>query len=110
MLSVAKHLAAHRERSFAALRMTSDPRLLPILVVKIHNRPLQFAHEVRNLAVYAEINKGRVANETEAGKVQVAVAWLNSHYHLVNKIVTPPVTIWLYETRNVGALACPCSV
>src|SRR5260370_16772040 len=36
-----KDLAAHRERSFAALRMTSDPRLLPILVGKNHNRPLQ---------------------------------------------------------------------
>jgi len=39
----AKHLAAHRERSFAALRMTSealsmtsDPRLLPILVGNNH--------------------------------------------------------------------------
>jgi hypothetical protein len=39
MLSAAKHLAAHRERSFAALSMTSDPRLLPILVDKSHYRP-----------------------------------------------------------------------
>src|SRR5258707_11159350 len=36
MLSAAKHLAAQRERCFAALSMTSDPRLLPILVGKTH--------------------------------------------------------------------------
>ncbi len=48
MLSAAKHLAAHRERSFAeftlseanGLSMTSDPRLLPILVGKNHYRPM----------------------------------------------------------------------
>src|SRR5260370_42352535 len=43
----AKHLAAHRERSFASLRMTSDPRLLPILVGKTHYRPsvgFQYPH------------------------------------------------------------------
>jgi hypothetical protein len=34
----AKHLAAQRARSFAALRMTSDPRALPILVGKNHYR------------------------------------------------------------------------
>jgi len=55
------------------------------------------------LAVYAAKHprlfyiKGRVANETEAGKVRAAVAWLDSHYHLVNKVVTPTVTIWLYD-------------
>jgi hypothetical protein len=54
--------------------------------------------------------KGRVANETEAGKVQAAVSWLDSHYHLLNKIVTPTVTIWLYETRNVGAVAAGSSL
>ncbi|HKV01597.1 MAG TPA: hypothetical protein VJQ26_05700 [Ktedonobacteraceae bacterium] len=40
MLSAAKHLAAQRERCFAALSMTSDPRVLPILVGKNHYRPM----------------------------------------------------------------------
>src|SRR5260221_752428 len=39
MLSAAKHLAAHRERCFAALSMTSDPRLLPVVLVKLLYRP-----------------------------------------------------------------------
>ena len=42
----AKHLAAQRERSFAALRMTSDPRVLPLLLVKNHHKMQKSAHGV----------------------------------------------------------------
>src|SRR5258708_6416272 len=50
MLSAAKHLAAHRERSFASLRMTSDQRLLPMLLVKLLYRPTADLPALRLLA------------------------------------------------------------
>jgi mannosyltransferase len=43
--------------------------------------------------------KGRVANETEAAKAKTAEQWLDNHYHLLGRIVTPTVTISLYSTN-----------
>ncbi len=43
--------------------------------------------------------EGRVANETEAAKAKTAEKWLDSHYHLLGRIVTPTVTISLYATN-----------
>jgi hypothetical protein len=36
----AKPLCAHPDRPFASLTVTSDPRVFPVLVGKIHDRPL----------------------------------------------------------------------
>src|SRR6266699_3940977 len=35
--------------------------------------------------------KGRIANETEAAKAKTAEQWLDNHYHLLGRIVTPTV-------------------
>ncbi len=43
--------------------------------------------------------KGRVANYTEASKAKAAQQWLDSHYHLLGRIVTPTVTISLYSAN-----------
>jgi len=43
--------------------------------------------------------KGRVANETEAAKAKTAEQWLDNHYHLLGRIVTPTVIISLYSTN-----------
>src|SRR6266516_3148099 len=43
--------------------------------------------------------KGRIANETEAAKAKTAEQWLDNHYHLLGRIVTPTVTISLYSTN-----------
>ncbi len=43
--------------------------------------------------------EGRVADETEAAKAKTAEQWLDSHYHLLGRIVTPTVTISLYATN-----------
>ena len=37
-------------------------------------------------------------DDAAAARAQGAQQWLDSHYHLVNRIVTPTVTISLYET------------
>ena len=41
---------------------------------------------------------GRVANNTEANQAKSAQQWLDIHYHLIDRIVTPTVTISLYTT------------
>src|SRR6266487_661330 len=43
--------------------------------------------------------KGRVANDTEAAKAKTAEQWLDNHYHLLGRIVTPTVTSSLYSTN-----------
>src|SRR6266700_2423449 len=43
--------------------------------------------------------KGRIANETEAAKAKTAEQWLDNHYHLLGRIVTPTVTSSLYSTN-----------
>jgi mannosyltransferase len=43
---------------------------------------------------------GRVANTTEAAEAKTAQHWLDTHYHLLNRIVTPTVTISWYATRG----------
>jgi hypothetical protein len=41
---------------------------------------------------------GRFPDDAAAARAQGAQQWLDSHYHLVNRIVTPTVTISLYAT------------
>jgi mannosyltransferase len=41
---------------------------------------------------------GRIPDSAAAARAQAAQQWLDSHYHLVNRIVTPTVTISLYAT------------
>jgi mannosyltransferase len=41
---------------------------------------------------------GRVPDAASAAKVQVAEQWLDSHYHLVDQIMTRTVTVRLYNT------------
>ena len=41
---------------------------------------------------------GRIPDSTAAARAQAAQQWLDSHYRLVNRIVTPTVTISLYAT------------
>ena len=43
---------------------------------------------------------GRVANTTEAAEAQAAQHWLDTHYHLLSRIVTPTVTISWYAIRG----------
>lgn len=40
----------------------------------------------------------RLSDNTEVAKVQAAEKWLASHYHVMGKIITPTVTIYLYAT------------
>ncbi len=42
---------------------------------------------------------GRIPDSASAARVQAAQHWLNTHYHLLNRIVTPTVTISLYATQ-----------
>jgi mannosyltransferase len=42
---------------------------------------------------------GRVANDTQAAQAKAAQYWLDTHYHLLNRIVTPTVTISQYATK-----------
>jgi 4-amino-4-deoxy-L-arabinose transferase-like glycosyltransferase len=42
---------------------------------------------------------GRVADNTEAARAKAAEHWLDTHYHLLDRIVTPTVTISLYATN-----------
>lgn len=42
---------------------------------------------------------GRVADNAEAAQAKAAEQWLDSHYHLLNRIVTRTVTISLYATN-----------
>ncbi|HJT59229.1 MAG TPA: glycosyltransferase family 39 protein [Ktedonobacteraceae bacterium] len=41
---------------------------------------------------------GRIPDSAAAARAQAAQQWLDSHYRLVNRIVTPTVTISLYAT------------
>lgn len=41
---------------------------------------------------------GRIPNDAAAARAQAAQSWLNSHYHLIGRIVTPTVTVSLYTT------------
>jgi len=43
---------------------------------------------------------GRVSNDAEAAKAKAAEQWLDNHYHLLGRIVTPTVTISLYATNS----------
>jgi hypothetical protein len=44
----------------------------------------------------------RIPDDDAAARVQAAQQWLDSHYHLVNRIVTPTVTISLYVTASTS--------
>jgi 4-amino-4-deoxy-L-arabinose transferase-like glycosyltransferase len=44
--------------------------------------------------------KGRVANDTEAAQARAAEQWLESHFHLLDRIVTSTVKISLYATNS----------
>ncbi len=43
---------------------------------------------------------GRVANTTEAAEAKSAQNWLDTHYHLLHRIVTPTVTISWYAINS----------
>jgi len=41
---------------------------------------------------------GRIPDDAAAARAKVAQNWLDTHYHLLNRIVTPTVTISWYDT------------
>ncbi|HEY6287000.1 MAG TPA: hypothetical protein VIX20_15160, partial [Ktedonobacteraceae bacterium] len=43
---------------------------------------------------------GRIPNEAAAARSKAAQYWLDTHYHLLNRIVTPTVTISWYATNS----------
>ncbi len=45
---------------------------------------------------------GRIPDANADARAQVAIQWLNSHYHLVGIIVTRTVTVRLYVKEEVG--------
>ncbi len=45
---------------------------------------------------------GRIPDASADARAQVAIQWLNSHYHLVGIIVTRTVTVRLYVKEEVG--------
>lgn len=49
----------------------------------------------------------RLSGQADALKAGAARTWLNSHYHFVEQIVTPTITIRLYTTTTGAALVGP---
>ena len=43
---------------------------------------------------------GRIPNDAAGARASAAQHWLDSHYHLINRIVTQTVTISLYDTNT----------
>jgi hypothetical protein len=58
------------------------------------------------LAVYAAqhprifLITGRVRDDAAEKRLEAAQQWLTAHYHLVSKIETPTVRVWLFDTAG----------
>ena len=73
--------------------------------VNPHSGP-EAAVDPSALAAYASQHShifyivGRIPDDAAAARVNAAQYWLDTHYHLLNRIVTPTVTISLYATNS----------